>query len=247
MDKYFRSKIQTICKDIEELLVVKNAKYGNSFETTRDKYGAIAYVLRLEDKLNRVFTLVNTNDDGKSTDESILDTIKDILGYTILELMYRTKYDDIEWEEMPSPEIKDLSAKQTLEILEVLSSSHKDLKNSYNDKTSTELKIKEKTPIQEEMDNAKDDCVQPNDIKYNIITDTAEISYTPKIIMPVIQIDISPDDSFKCSNSCKFYNRSSYYCDLFNVSLNGRKRCQRCLDASEESDNNVRRMVMMPN
>lgn len=109
MDKYFRSKIQTICKDIEELLVVKNAKYGNSFETTRDKYGAIAYVLRLEDKLNRVFTLVNTNDDGKSTDESILDTIKDILGYTILELMYRTKYDAIEREEMIPSEIKDLS------------------------------------------------------------------------------------------------------------------------------------------
>ena len=245
MDKYFRSKIQTICKEIEELLVVKNAKYGNSFETTRDKYGAIAYVLRLEDKLNRVFTLVNTNDDGKSTDESILDTIKDILGYTILELMYRTKYDDIEWEEMISPEIKDLSAKQTLEILEVLSSSHKDLKNSYNDKMSTELKIKEKTPIQEEMDSYKDDCVQTDDTMY--VTDAIEISSVSKIITPVIPIAISPTDSFKCSNSCKFYNRSLYYCDLFNVSLNGRKRCQRCLDASEESDNNVRRMVMMPN
>ena len=245
MDKYFRSKIQAICKEIEELLVVKNAKYGNSFETTRDKYGAIAYVLRLEDKLNRVFTLVNTNDDGKSTDESILDTIKDILGYTILELMYRTKYDDIEWEEMISPEIKDLSAKQTLEILEVLSSSHKDLKNSYNDKTSTELKIKEKTPIQEEMDSYKDDCVQTDDTMY--VTDAIEISSVSKIITPVIPIAISPTDSFKCSNSCKFYNRSSYHCDLFNVSLNGKKRCQRCLDASEESDNNVRRMVMMPN
>lgn len=245
MDKYFRSKIQTICKDIEELLVVKNAKYGNSFETTRDKYGAIAYVLRLEDKLNRVFTLVNTNDDGKSTDESILDTIKDTLGYTILELMYRTKYDDIEWEEMPSPEIKDLSAKQTLEILEVLNSSQQDLKNKCNDKMLTELKIKEKTPIQEEMDSSKDDCVQPNDMMY--VTDAIETSFVSKIITPVIPIAISPADSFKCSNSCKFYNRSSYYCDLFNVSLNGRKRCQRCLDASEESDNNVRRMVMMPN
>ncbi|MDY0016159.1 MAG: hypothetical protein RBS13_08120 [Bacteroidales bacterium] len=245
MDKYFRSKIQTICKEIEELLVVKNAKYGNSFETTRDKYGAIAYVLRLEDKLNRVFTLVNTNDDGKNTDESILDTIKDILGYTILELMYRTKYDDIEWEEMTSPEIKDLSAKQTLEILEVLSSSHEDLKNSYNDKTSTELKIKEKTSIQEEMDSYKNDCVQIDDTMY--VTDAIEISSVSKIITPVIPIAISPTDSFKCSNSCKFYNRSSYHCDLFNVSLNGRKRCQRCLDASEESDNNVRRMVMMPN
>lgn len=229
MDKYFRSKIQTICKEIEELLVVKNAKYGNSFETTRDKYGAIAYVLRLEDKLNRVFTLVNTNDDGKNTDESILDTIKDILGYTILELMYRTKYDDIEWEEMTSPEIKDLSAKQTLEILEVLSSSHEDLKNSYKDKTSTELKIKEKTPIQEEMDNAKDDCVYTDDAMHV----TIESSFVSKIITPVIQIAISPTDSFKCSNSCKFYIRSSYYCDLFDVFLNGGKRCQRCLDASE--------------
>ena len=245
MDKYFRSKIQTICKDIEELLVVKNAKYGNSFETTRDKYGAIAYVLRLEDKLNRVFTLVNTNDDGKSTDESIIDTIKDILGYTILELMYRTKYDNIEQEEMISSEIKDLSSKQTDEILEVLNSSPQDLKNSYNDKTSTELKIKEKTSIQEEMDSYKDDCVQTDDTMY--VTDAIEISSVSKIITPVIPIAISPTDSFKCSNSCKFYNRSSYHCDLFNVSLNGRKRCQRCLDASEESDNNVRRMVMMPN
>lgn len=245
MDKCFRAKIQTICKDIEELLVVKNAKYGNSFETTRDKYGAIAYVLRLEDKLNRVFTLVNTNDDGKSTDESILDTIKDILGYTILELMYRTKYDDIEWEEMIPSEIKDLSSKQTLEILEVLNSSQQDLKNSYNDKISTELKIKEKTPIQEEMDSSKDDCVQPNDMMHT--ADTIETSFVSKIITPVIRIAISPDDFFECSNDCKFYNSYPFYCNLFKVYLDGRKRCQRCLDSSEEADGNVRRMVMMPN
>ena len=95
------------------------------------------------------------------------------------------------------------------------------------------------------MDSYKNDCVQTDDTMY--VTDAIEISSVSKIITPVIPIAISPTDSFKYSNSCKFYNRSSYYCDLFNVSLNGRKRCQRCLDASEESDNNVRRMVMMPN
>ncbi len=90
MDIFFRNDIQVLCKEIEDLLVVKNAKYGNSFDTTRDKYGPLAYVLRLEDKLNRIYTLAKSNDTG-TTDESVEDTLKDIIGYTILELIYRKK------------------------------------------------------------------------------------------------------------------------------------------------------------
>lgn len=84
----FRHDISTICKTIEDLLVIKNKKYGNSFDSTRYKYGALSYILRLEDKLNRVYTLTKTNDKG-TVDESIEDTLMDIIGYTILELIYR--------------------------------------------------------------------------------------------------------------------------------------------------------------
>lgn len=87
-NKKFRQSIQNITNSVENLLVIKNKKYGNSFDKTRDKYGAIAFALRLEDKFNRIFSLIKENDNG-TDDESIEDTIKDIIGYCILELSYR--------------------------------------------------------------------------------------------------------------------------------------------------------------
>ena len=84
----FRNLIQDLTHDIEELLVIKNRKYGNSFDKTRDKYGPLAFVLRLEDKFNRVFSLIK-NDDVGTFDESIEYTIKDIIGYCVLEILYR--------------------------------------------------------------------------------------------------------------------------------------------------------------
>jgi len=55
---------------------------------TREKYGEIAFLIRIEDKLNRLETLLRNKEIEKG-DESIEDTIKDLMGYCLLELYYR--------------------------------------------------------------------------------------------------------------------------------------------------------------
>lgn len=72
---------------IAKLLAKKNADYGNSYQILRRDYGPPAFHIRLADKLNRL-RQVDTRD-VLVTDEAAIDTIKDIIGYCVLELIYR--------------------------------------------------------------------------------------------------------------------------------------------------------------
>ena len=76
--------ISKIAVEIAELVEKKNHDYDNSFGKTLKEYGDIAYFLRIEDKLSRLKSL--SNKDAKVVDESIQDTLKDIIGYTLLML-----------------------------------------------------------------------------------------------------------------------------------------------------------------
>ena len=70
--------------EIVELVEKKNNDYNNILSKTLKEYGDIAYFLRIEDKLSRLKSL--SNKDAKVVDESIQDTLKDIIGYTLLML-----------------------------------------------------------------------------------------------------------------------------------------------------------------
>lgn len=74
---------------IKNILIDKNTRYGNSVTQTYKEWGMIAYLVRLTDKYNRLKYLVNTNGNGLS----IKDTLLDIAGYCLLAI------DDIEREE----------------------------------------------------------------------------------------------------------------------------------------------------
>lgn len=76
--------ISKIALEIAELVEKKNHDYNSSFSKTLKEYGDIAYFLRIEDKLSRLKSL--SNKDAKVVDESIQDTLKDIIGYTLLML-----------------------------------------------------------------------------------------------------------------------------------------------------------------
>lgn len=89
-------------KDIREHLnkmgdvfAVKNKKYGNSFETSVDKYGLIAALTRISDKFNRIENLILTRDDG-TDDESVADTLIDMANYCVMTAVYmkNSKYDN---------------------------------------------------------------------------------------------------------------------------------------------------------
>ena len=84
-----KMEIRQIALEIAQLVEKKNHDYDNSFDKTMDKYGDTAYFLRIEDKLNRLINL--SKKEAKVNDENVEDTLKDIIGYTLLMIKYKNK------------------------------------------------------------------------------------------------------------------------------------------------------------
>ena len=84
-----KMEIRQIALEIAQLVEKKNHDYNNSFDKTMDKYGDTAYFLRIEDKLNRLINL--SKKEAKVNDEKVEDTLKDIIGYTLLMIKYKNK------------------------------------------------------------------------------------------------------------------------------------------------------------
>jgi hypothetical protein len=82
------SEFADIAKPIVELLERKNRDYGNSYDKLRDEFGPVAFYVRLTDKLERI---KQVDAKGAAVNETAEDTIKDIVGYCLLELRYRGK------------------------------------------------------------------------------------------------------------------------------------------------------------
>lgn len=73
-----------IIDSIHDLYERKNKDYGDSVHDTYEKYGMTSFLVRMEDKLNRVRTL--TADDAISLvpDEKVEDTLLDLANYAII-------------------------------------------------------------------------------------------------------------------------------------------------------------------
>jgi hypothetical protein len=61
---------------------IKNQAYGDSFYKSIQKYGLIAAVVRIEDKINRLSNLVVAG--GHEHDEAIEDTCMDAANYLLM-------------------------------------------------------------------------------------------------------------------------------------------------------------------
>jgi hypothetical protein len=74
-EKFIRDRVLVYLK--------KNHDYGDSFVNSLDTHGDIAFVVRAEDKISRVASLIKT---GKSEvrDESMRDTVLDLFNYTAM-------------------------------------------------------------------------------------------------------------------------------------------------------------------
>lgn len=79
------STIIDIANEIAELVEKKDKDYNSAFSKTLKEYGNVAYFLRIDDKLNRLKSLLLDNKDAE-VNESVEDTLKDIVGYTLLML-----------------------------------------------------------------------------------------------------------------------------------------------------------------
>ena len=83
----------TICRELHDTYKAKNADYGDSFAMVRNKYPN-AILIRLNDKLNRLETLMNGAEQHVQ-DESVDDTLLDLANYCIMELVERRHNDGI--------------------------------------------------------------------------------------------------------------------------------------------------------
>ncbi|HCQ90640.1 MAG TPA: hypothetical protein DIU45_13990 [Clostridium sp.] len=82
MDK--PSKHMEICKELNSLYTRKNHDYGDSFGKGFKEYGMVMPIIRLEDKLSRLKSLIKTEN---KVDESIEDTLMDLANYSIMTLI----------------------------------------------------------------------------------------------------------------------------------------------------------------
>lgn len=79
---------------LREIYIKKNHDYGNSFDRTFDDFGLISAVIRLNDKVNRMTSLVK-GELQQVTEEGLEDTIQDIAIYAILTLMSMKRHNMI--------------------------------------------------------------------------------------------------------------------------------------------------------
>ena len=82
MTKITKENMQNAHDELLQTFVNKNADYGNSFESSLEEYGLIAALIRMEDKMGRLRTLIKS--EAKVKDESISDTLRDLSNYALM-------------------------------------------------------------------------------------------------------------------------------------------------------------------
>lgn len=78
-----------ITANMAKTYAAKNHDYGNSFDQSLDKFGIIAAIVRMGDKMNRLESLAVKRAEVK--DESIKDTLLDLANYAIMTVMWMSK------------------------------------------------------------------------------------------------------------------------------------------------------------
>ena len=79
-------RFKQITEEMQELCKRKNSDYGASVNDTYKKYGMVSYLVRIEDKINRIRNLV-LNGNQKVEDEKIQDSLLDLANYSILAII----------------------------------------------------------------------------------------------------------------------------------------------------------------
>lgn len=89
MDTFDRQLVEVL-KELEDLLRKKNADYGSSYDKSVEEFGSVVTLIRLGDKFNRLKQLITSNEPAK-VEETIEETLLDLVGYGIIELVRRRR------------------------------------------------------------------------------------------------------------------------------------------------------------
>ena len=76
----------SVTADLKAMYDRKNKDYGDSFNRSLNKRGLIAYIVRAEDKFERIDNLLSNP--AYVNDEAIEDTIRDLANYSIMAVMW---------------------------------------------------------------------------------------------------------------------------------------------------------------
>lgn len=106
MTKITKENMQNAHDELLKTFVNKNADYGNSFESSLEEYGLIAALIRMEDKMGRLRTLIKS--EAKVKDESISDTLRDLSNYALMASVWFDNKDEEEDNRTSSERVKDL-------------------------------------------------------------------------------------------------------------------------------------------
>lgn len=77
------ARFRQITEAMADLYEKKDKDYGCSYEKSIKKYGAVAGLVRISDKFNRLENLM-LNGECEIKDESIKDTLMDLANYAIM-------------------------------------------------------------------------------------------------------------------------------------------------------------------
>lgn len=87
-DKYKIHK--NYCDKLNPTYRAKNTDYSDSFAKGIDNMGYTSAIIRMDDKMNRVKSLLLNNTDKPQVNESVIDTLLDLANYS---LMLLTEYE----------------------------------------------------------------------------------------------------------------------------------------------------------
>jgi hypothetical protein len=73
-----------ICEEMAKLHEKKNNDYGNAADASYREFGIVSYVIRLNDKMNRLKTLTKPGAKQLIKCESVEDTLMDLAAYAIM-------------------------------------------------------------------------------------------------------------------------------------------------------------------
>lgn len=76
---------ETVCAELNRIYKAKNVDYGDSFGESIDEFGLIAAIVRMDDKMRRLKTLIKQPAKVKS--ETMKDTLLDLSNYGIMAIM----------------------------------------------------------------------------------------------------------------------------------------------------------------
>ena len=75
---------EEVLAEMLQTFLKKNHDYGNSFAKTFSEFGLVSAVVRMNDKMERLKSLLQAQ---AKVDESVRDTLMDLANYSVMTLM----------------------------------------------------------------------------------------------------------------------------------------------------------------